>query len=134
MQAKTFNQVYKPQAAALNLALRCGCEVKILIPDQRVTIRYVEDEVGPPIIEWTIPSSRVNGSMLSLTDIKGYELAQWKGTERLPPTYAKIMYIEGGGVSSSSVELVQGINKFSIRAIDTEGLKSRWSNTKRIDL
>lgn len=77
---------------------------------------------------WGIPTTRVDGSALPVAQIAGYEI-----TYTVDGGAPVVVPISGGATAATSITLVLSaratpyILLSTIRAIDTNGLKSAWS-------
>lgn len=87
-------------------------------------------QTAPPIqpdtsvrLSWTAPLTRINGSSLALSEIESFEISYGNSPEALDQTLA----VPGDQTSLEISDLASGTWYFSIRVIDTDGLKSEPS-------
>ncbi len=75
-------------------------------------------------ISWSIPTTRVNGTALSLTDLKGYEVYWTRSSD----TTAGIINVSSGSSRTTAIEFFKPDQYyFAMSAIDATGLKSPLS-------
>lgn len=96
------------------------------VVDARVTAggapAVAPSAVAPPLqLNWFVPSARVNGDVLSLADIGGYELRyRIKGANKF-----KSVVIRGASNKSHLMTgLSSGVYEFQIATFDADGLYS----------
>jgi len=91
------------------------------------------DSSEPPVanqvttqISWTIPSTRILGDFLPLSELQGYTI--YYGTA--PGKYTNSIQIQDAQQTSTGITLDSGQTYyFVVRAIDTDGLEGPESNT-----
>lgn len=77
-------------------------------------------------ISWTIPTTRILGDFLPLSELQGYNI--YYGTA--PGKYPNSIQIQDAQQTSAGITLESGQTYyFVVRAIDTEGLEGPKSNT-----
>ncbi len=80
---------------------------------------------GSATLSWTIPTSRTDGSPLSLSEIDGYRIYMGPNEDEL------VMIVdlnEGSATSHTLVDLASGTYVFTVTTYDTEGNESNFSN------
>jgi predicted phage tail protein len=76
-------------------------------------------------LSWTIPSTRTNGTPLTMSELSGYEIYY---TNDLG-TVSKTVTVSGGSLSTYTLSnIAAGTYHFAISAIDTSGQKSSLSS------
>jgi hypothetical protein len=80
-------------------------------------------------ISWTIPSTRIDGTPLALSELTGYEIYY---TTDDPAVSGKVSVSGGSSASYRATDLKAGNYYFTISAIDSTGLKSAMSTMATI--
>jgi len=76
-------------------------------------------------LSWSIPTTRVNGTALNLSELAGYEIYYTNDSGSV----SKTVSVSGGGAVSYTVaSIAPGSYHFAISAIDSAGLKSSLSS------
>jgi hypothetical protein len=98
------------------------------ISDMVLTGKYIErvceSEVFSITVSWEIPTAREDGTILNPDEILRYEL-----------DCDGIIYPVGSDITQYAVSgLKSGPTVCRVRAIDTDGLESKWSDAVTVDL
>lgn len=90
-----------------------------------VTVNPPASNLVDTQISWTIPTTRIQGDFLPMSEIKGYEV--YYGTE--PGQYSDSVSIDDAQQTSADFSLESGETYyFVVRAIDTDDLEGPESN------
>lgn len=88
------------------------------------------DTTGSVTLSWTAPSTRVDGSSISLSEIDYYEIRYGQTSNYLDQT----VRVPGDLDSYRFSDLAPGTWYFSIRVVDDKGLASALSNTVQAEV
>jgi hypothetical protein len=83
-------------------------------------------------LSWTIPSTRVNGQALALSELSGYEI--YYVVDGVSVTDRTIAVPGAGVVSYKISDLPAGSYSFAVTAIDSTGVKSALSSVVAINV
>jgi hypothetical protein len=83
----------------------------------------------PVKISWTVPTQRIDGSTLRISELSSYEIFLMG-----PRTLGVLNVPSGVQTNTSTVVYTPGTYYFSIAAIDTGGRKSRLSNIVKVKI
>lgn len=109
---------YTAKAAALNLALRCDCEVVIVQPPLYVTVT----RSSSVLLSWDRPTQREDGTPLAPDEIRGYVIEY--DDQRVEVT----------GYSHTVEGLPPGRYSFRIATIDSDGRQGAFSEAVLVEL
>lgn len=100
-------------------------------PEQPASKPEPELPQEPPVLEWSAPLTREDGSSLADGEIKGYQLYyKLRHKEEF-----QTMFVESdAGTRLPLEDFIPGAYEFSITTIDTEGLESRRSEPVVVDV
>jgi hypothetical protein len=122
------SQLHTAIAEAVKLSDKCGCTITIKTPDIKVRTRRVERVEGTDgnvTLLWGIPTTRVNGQPLAVTEIQKYVIAyRQEGSSEL-----LVDVLDGAATEYRLAGLVPGRWSFKMLAVDTHGLSSVWTET-----
>jgi len=89
---------------------------------------YVAPRLAQVLMQWDIPQARENGAALPVTELCCYQVTWITGNT------LGLVDVDGGATTQLALELPAGLYRFSIVAIDTEGLTSAPSDSVEADL
>ena len=89
---------------------------------------YVEPALAKAQLHWDIPNQRENGAVLPVSELCCYQVTYITGNT------LGLLDVPGGATREVTIELEPGFYRFSIVAIDTEGLTSAPSESVGADL
>ena len=89
---------------------------------------YVEPSIAKATLQWDIPTQRENGAALPVSELCCYQVTYITGNT------LGLVDVAGGATREVIIELEPGFYRFSIVAIDTEGLTSAPSEAVEADL
>ena len=84
---------------------------------------YVEPALAKAQLHWDIPTQRENGATLPVSELCCYQVTWITGNT------LGLVDVPGGATREVTLELEPGFYRFSIVAIDTEGLTSAPSES-----
>jgi hypothetical protein len=87
--------------------------------------------VEPPVLEWSAPLTREDGSSLADGEIRGYQL-YYRLRHQKDPRTLFIKHNEGTRLTLD--EFDPGAYEFSITTVDTDGLESRRSEPVTVNI
>lgn len=90
-----------------------------------------ELSLEPPVLEWSAPLTREDGSSLADGEIRGYQLYY---RLRHQEDYRTLFIKHNEGTRLTLDEFDPGAYEFSITTVDTDGLESRHSASVTVDI
>ena len=84
---------------------------------------YVEPSIAKATLQWDIPTQRENGAALPVSELCCYQVTYITGNT------LGLVDVAGGATREAVIELEPGYYRFSIVAIDIEGLTSQPSES-----
>lgn len=106
-QTQTFTQQYTAIVYAISMSKSCLCEITIKVPDIKINSK-------PEKIVWDAPKIRTNGSVLSQSEIAGYEI---RAVENGKSVAYKVY-------NSNEFYIKNAASSYSIATIDRDGYYS----------
>jgi len=131
---ENYSALNTAETRAMQEALTCGCEIRIVPPEISVIMSVVTSTTppatGPAVVQfsWTIPATRTNGAVLPPSELAKFELYLTSGSTTLP-----VVTVPMPGVATS-LTLAPGNYSAAISAFDTAGLKSPLSTVVTFDI
>ena len=119
-----YSQLYKALNEGIKLSEECKCKVTIHRPD--ISIRWSKS-LTSKVMSWRRPTQRENGDYLKHVDY--YIISYWvSGGKEL------FIVVMGKKEDRTINDLTPGSWVFRIKAVDTDGLESGWSQLVMVSI